>query len=232
MVTPAVTPTVTLSTTPMVDSAVEVPLPPARGQGMPRQGMPCHCASGTKTFQPWRGLLPVHLLSPPHGRLLTALLTYCLRGCAERDEKRGRGRSAYLGCASCFLSRPDHLDRSREDREEQRAHVGTPGGCDSIHIFHRPTALRRHAGLYCTVIPASGRLAAFLPVLRAAAGRVNSTQQPIRVRPTPTARRTTSSGVGAYETRGGLLHAHALTHAQAHRPSCRLTPNLGLSPAA
>ena len=62
MVTPAVTPTVTLSTTPMVDSAVEVPLPPARVQGMPRQGMPSHCASRqpraaaplgswTKTFQ-------------------------------------------------------------------------------------------------------------------------------------------------------------------------------------
>ena len=62
MVTQAVTPTVTLSTTPMVDSAVEAPLPPARGQGMPRRGMPSHCASrqphppralgsSTKTFQ-------------------------------------------------------------------------------------------------------------------------------------------------------------------------------------
>ena len=37
MVTPTVTPTVTLWT-PMVDNAVEVPLPQARGR-MPRQGM-------------------------------------------------------------------------------------------------------------------------------------------------------------------------------------------------
>ena len=219
MVTPAVTPTVTLSTTPMVDSAVEVPLPPARGQGMPRRGMPSHCASRqpraaarlglvheAKTFQPsWmRGLV----ITPARGA--------CLRGCAERDEKRGRGRSVYLGCASCFLSRPDHLDRSREDREEQRAHVGTPGGCDSIHIFHRPTALRRHAGLYCTVIPASGRLAAFLPVFRAAAGRVNSTQQPVRVRPTPTARRRPRAGSG--HTR---LGADCCAHTPSHTP--RLT---------
>ena len=162
----------------------------------------------------------VFVYHPRTGRLLT--------GSAERDEKRGRGRSVYLGCASCFLSRPDHLERIERNREQ----VGTPGGCDSIHIFHRPTAPRRHTGLYCTVIPASGKLAAFLPVFRAAAGRVNSKQQPVRMRPTPTARRTTSSGVGAYETRGRLLRAHALTHAQAHRPSCRLTPNLGLSPAA
>ena len=54
MVTPTVTPTVTLWT-PMVDNAVEVPLPQARGQ-MPRQGMPC------RTFQSLVGLVIT-----PHG---------------------------------------------------------------------------------------------------------------------------------------------------------------------
>ena len=82
MVTPAVTPTVTLSTTPMVDSAVEVPLPPARVQGMPRQGMPSHCASRQPRAAARLGLVDEDVSAfesmlfgyhPRTGRLLTGV---------------------------------------------------------------------------------------------------------------------------------------------------------------
>lgn len=80
MVTPMVTPTVTLSTTPMVDNAVEVPLPPARGQGMPRQGMPyalplvwCHSTGGhDERFGPGPPDVWLVTVSPAH--------VACLRG--------------------------------------------------------------------------------------------------------------------------------------------------------
>ena len=80
MVTPTVTPAVTLSTTPMVDSAVEVPLPPARGQ-------PCLATRRARTFQLDDSACPAWLvwLSPAR-RLLTGTLTYLLTGV------RGEGR--------------------------------------------------------------------------------------------------------------------------------------------
>jgi len=86
MVTQAVTPTVTLSTTPMVDSAVEVPLPPARGR------MPCLRRRAARTFQPM-GVTTVRDF-----RAIAAVADYH-RGLVS-------AWSVYLGCASCFLSTP------------------------------------------------------------------------------------------------------------------------------
>ena len=105
--------------------------------------------------------------------------------------------------------------------------------CVSSHLlfgdervrFYIHLPLATHTQAYCTRNK-RGEIGCLSPVFRA---RRVSTQQSVRVRATPgggVARHgrrcaTRLRTLGAYSGRGC-----------AHKPSCRLTPNLGLSPAA